>query len=87
MFVASAARRRWASSTRSEIRIWAGDHLPPHFHAIGPDFEAFIVIETLEIFRGKLPARVRRDVMAWAQTNRAALAAEWNRVNPRFPIA
>jgi putative transposase len=42
---------------------------------------------TLEIFRGKLPARVRRQVLAWAQANRAALAAEWNRVNPRFPIA
>ncbi|MCJ2048229.1 DUF4160 domain-containing protein [Methylobacterium sp. J-070] len=32
------------------VRIIAGDHLPPHFHAIGPDFEAFIVIETPEMF-------------------------------------
>ena len=69
------------------IRIIAGDHLPPHFHAIGPDFEAFIVIETLEIFRGSLPPRARREVLEWATANKAAIAAEWNRTNPRLPIA
>lgn len=69
------------------IRVIPGNHLPPHFHAIGPDFEAFIVIETLLMFRGNLPARARRAVMTWATENHAALVAEWNRVNPRFPIA
>jgi len=36
------------------IRVYANDHLPPHFHAVAPDFEALIEIETLSIMRGSL---------------------------------
>jgi hypothetical protein len=68
------------------IRVYANDHLPPHFHAVAPDFEALIEIETMEIMRGSLPGRARKVVMEWAGRNRAAIAAEWNRINPRFPI-
>ncbi len=69
------------------IRVYANDHLPPHFHAVAPDFEALIEIETMGLMRGSLPGRARKAVMAWAVANRAAIAAEWNRINPRFPIA
>lgn len=69
------------------IRVYANDHLPPHFHAIAPDFEAVIAIETLTVLRGSLSRQARKSVMAWASTNRRVIAAEWNRVNPRFPIA
>jgi hypothetical protein len=69
-----------------DIRVYANDHLPPHFHAITPDEEALIEIATLKILKGSLPPRVRRTVMAWAEENKAALAAEWNRINPNFPI-
>ena len=69
------------------IRVYANDHLPPHFHAIAPDFEALIDIETLAIIRGSLSRQATKAVMAWAAANRRAISAEWNRVNPRFPIA
>ena len=69
------------------IRVYANDHLPPHFHAIAPDFEALIEIETLTIMRGSLSRQTGKSVMTWARTNRQAIAAEWNRTNPRFPIA
>jgi hypothetical protein len=69
------------------IRVYANDHLPPHFHAIAPDFEALIEIETLSIMRGSLSRQAGKSVMAWASANRRAIAAEWNRVNSRFPIA
>ena len=69
------------------IRVYANDHLPPHFHAIAPDFEALIEIETLTIMRGRLSPQMQRAVMSWATRNRAAIAGEWNRINPRFPIA
>jgi hypothetical protein len=68
------------------LRVNANDHLPPHFHAVAPDFEALIEIETMELLRGSLPGRARRAVMGWAARNRAAIAAEWNRINVRFPI-
>lgn len=54
---------RFARIGNVVIRIIPGDHLHPHFHAIGPDFEAFIGIETLLMFRGNLPARARQAVM------------------------
>jgi hypothetical protein len=69
------------------IRVYANDHLPPHFHAIALDFEALIEIETLTIMRGHLSPQMQRAVMSWATRNRALIAQEWNRINPRFPIA
>lgn len=69
------------------IRVYANDHLPPHFHAIGPDFEALIEIETLAIMRGSLSRQAGKSIMAWARANRQTIAAEWSRINLRFPIA
>ena len=69
------------------IRVYANDHLPPHFHAIAPDFEALIEIETLAIMRGSLSRQATKSVMAWASANRGLIGAEWNRINSRFPIA
>jgi hypothetical protein len=69
------------------IRVYANDHLPPHFHAIAPDFEALIEIETLTIMRGSLSRQAAKSVMAWASANRRLISAEWNRTNSRFSIA
>jgi hypothetical protein len=69
------------------IRVYANDHLPPHFHAIAPDFEALIEIETLTIMRGSLSRQAEKRLMTWAAANRRTIASEWNRINARFPIA
>lgn len=69
------------------IRVYANDHLPPHFHVVTPDYEALVEIATLRILAGSLPGRVEREALAWATENRAVIAAEWNRTNTRFPIA
>jgi Domain of unknown function (DUF4160) len=69
------------------IRVYANDHLPPHFHAVTPDFEALIDIETLTILRGYLSPQATKTVMTWATRNRAAIVTEWKRTNPRFPVA
>ena len=69
------------------IRIYSNDHLPPHFHIITPDADALVEISTLEIIPGKLPGKAARTALAWAAENKALIAAEWNRTNPRFPVA
>jgi len=69
------------------IRVYANDHLPPHFHVITPDADALVEIATLEILRGQLPRRAEQTAMTWAAENQPLIAAEWNRINPRFPIA
>ncbi|KQO63289.1 MULTISPECIES: DUF4160 domain-containing protein [unclassified Methylobacterium] len=69
------------------IRFYANDHLPPHFHILTPDDEALVEIATLRLLAGALPGKIEREALAWAAENRAAVAAEWNRTNARFPIA
>lgn len=69
------------------IRIYANDHLPPHFHIFTPDGDALVKIATLEILRGKLASKAQDTALEWAAKNKATIAAEWNRTNPRFPIA
>lgn len=66
------------------IRVYANDHLPPHFHLVGPDAEALIAIADLTVYAGTVPSKAS---LAWAVANLDAIRAEWNRVNPRFPIA
>lgn len=36
------------------IRVYANDHLPPHFHPVSPDFEALVEIATMTILVGSL---------------------------------
>ncbi|QCO07550.1 DUF4160 domain-containing protein [Azospirillum argentinense] len=69
------------------IRVFGNDHLPPHFHVKGTDFEALVAIATLEVIAGDLPAATRKEVLAWAAANRAALVTEWNTWNPNIPFA
>lgn len=69
------------------IRVYANDHLPPHFHIVTPDADALVGILDLDVIKGKLPAKALKIAMDWAAENRAVIVAEWNRTNPRFPVA
>lgn len=69
------------------VRVYANDHLPPHFHIVGPDHDALVEIETLAVLRGQIVGLSMKEALAWARLNHAAVAAEWNRTNHRFPIA
>jgi hypothetical protein len=68
------------------ITVYANDHLPPHFHAVHPDFEAQIEIGTLAILRGSLSLSARKPILEWANSNIVRIKTEWNRINPRFPV-
>ncbi|QCO04191.1 DUF4160 domain-containing protein [Azospirillum argentinense] len=68
-------------------RLHPPDPLPPHFHVKGTDFEALVTIATLEVIASDLPAATRKEVLAWAAANRAALVTEWNTWNPNIPFA
>jgi hypothetical protein len=69
---------------RTEIRVYANDHLPPHFHIVHPDYEALIVIEDFSIYAGALKGPGGKAGLAWAKANVAAITAEWNRINPKW---
>jgi hypothetical protein len=71
---------------KTEVRVYAADHLPPDFHIVNPDFEALIVIEDFSTYAGSLKGSAGKAALEWAISNVATIKAEWNRVNPRFPV-
>jgi hypothetical protein len=60
------------------IKIFFGDHPPPHFHAIYGEYNALISIETLEIIEGDLPKRAQKLVIEWATLYQEDLLQMWN---------
>lgn len=67
---------------RCKIVVYPGDHPPPHFHVLGPDFAVAVAIEGLEVIAGSARPQDLTEALAFAQDNLAALGAEWNRLNP-----
>jgi hypothetical protein len=50
--------------------MFAGDHPPPHFHALYAEHEALIDLRDLSILRGSLPRRALALVLEWAADHR-----------------
>ncbi len=60
------------------IKVFFGDHPPPHFHAIYGEHNALIGIETLEVLEGDLPNRAEKLVMEWAALYQKDLLQMWS---------
>ena len=61
------------------IKLFFGDHPPPHFHAVYGEFVGLFNIETLEMFEGDLPSRAKKLVMEWAELNQNELRDMWDK--------
>lgn len=62
------------------IRLYHGDHNPPHFHATYGDFEIIIEIKTGRILGGSLPPKGRKLVEEWRKKYITELNTAWNSV-------
>ena len=60
------------------IKIFFGDHPPPHFHAVYGEYNALVSIETLAIIEGDLPKRAEKLVLEWAGIYQSELIEMWN---------
>jgi hypothetical protein len=70
--------------SNAKVYIYArGEHPPPHFHLIGPDWEAIIDIRTLKVMRGSAPGSDLREAINWAMTNKRLLLKRWSELNER----
>jgi len=54
-----------------------------HFHVRGPDSEAQIGIEHLNVMRGYITRADHMAAISYAKANRAALLAKWRELNER----
>ena len=61
------------------IKLFFGDHPPPHFHAVYGEFVALFDIRTLEMIEGDLPIRARKMVLEWAELHRHELQEMWDK--------
>jgi hypothetical protein len=59
------------------IRMFSGDHPPPHFHAVYQGEEVQVNLLTLEVLRGDLPQRALALVLEWAVLHRDELRDAW----------
>lgn len=60
------------------IKLFFGDHPPPHFHAVYGEFVGLFDIETLEMIEGDLPIRAKKLVTEWATINKTELKRMWD---------
>ncbi|MGL5940178.1 MAG: DUF4160 domain-containing protein [Waterburya sp.] len=60
------------------IKVFFGDHPPPHFHAIYGEYNALVSIESLEIIEGDLLSRAQKLVLEWATLYQQDLLQMWN---------
>jgi len=61
------------------LYVHANDHAPPHFHVVGPNSNAQIRIDDLQILRGQIDRGDLVDVIAWAgvETHTEQLWRAW----------
>lgn len=68
------------------IRMYAKDHVPPHFHVVYAEHEAQVRIDTGDVMEGRLPRNAARLVREWTELRRAALLRNWDRVSEGKPV-
>ena len=68
------------------IKMYFGDHNPPHFHVEYEGYEALISIHTLDAIAGQLPPRAMGMVAEWAAMHRDELLADWSKSSKLEPL-
>ena len=68
------------------IRMYFGDHPPPHFHAEYAGAQIKILIETLSVMEGILPPRALGLTMEWAALHQRELLDLWELAAQSQPL-
>jgi hypothetical protein len=65
------------------VYIYSDDHMPPHFHVLGPNCAVQINLETLAVTAGKGRRGDIAEALEWARSNREILCNAWRTLNER----
>jgi hypothetical protein len=60
------------------IKMFFGDHAPPHFHAEYNEHKVVIAIEDFRIIEGWLPPKALGLVIEWASLHKEELIENWD---------
>ena len=67
------------------IMMFSGDHAPPHIHVRYAGVRARFSIADPEMLHGRLPPRIRAQVIEWASRRQPELHAAWERASRNQP--
>lgn len=59
------------------VRVFQGDHNPPHIHVQYGEFEAIFEIKSGKLLDGKLPPRARRILLEWLRIRELEVLKSW----------
>jgi hypothetical protein len=65
------------------IYVHADEHAPPHFHVWGPNSDAQVRIDNLQIMNGQIHRADQREIFNWAFDNQGLLQSKWDEYNER----
>ena len=68
------------------VKMFFGDHLPPHFHAEYGDYKAQVNIRSYNVIAGDLPPRVLGMVVEWASLHQGELIELWELASKNQPL-
>lgn len=68
------------------ITINYNDHIPAHFHAEYNGITALIDIQEVKVFKGMLPKRQLKLVLAWAELHKDELMQNWELARNHKPL-
>ena len=63
------------------LRMFFGDHAPPHFHATNNEDEGLFKVDDLEMFKGDLSTKDQKKVKKWAEPRKSKLKDMWDTQN------
>ena len=63
------------------IRMYFGDHNPPHFHAEYQEFKAEYNIQSLDVIVGVMPKRAHALILEWASLHKKELLENWEKAS------
>ena len=65
------------------IKMYFGDHVPPHFHAEYAEFTAQISILDFAVLEGYLPPKAMALVVEWASLHKNELVENWKSLSEK----
>lgn len=60
------------------LRMFFGDHPPPHFHATNNEKNGLFRIDDSEMFKGDLSTKDQKEVKKWAKPRKSKLKDMWD---------
>lgn len=68
------------------ITMYYSEHNPPHFHAEYAGYKALIDIIDAKVYKGLLPTKQLKIVLAWCEIHKDELMQNWELSKSDMPL-